>query len=96
MDNNKLEFVMQICGVDEVLANRLVLLAESRSEKQNITFEEAVFLITDTDIYKAKSNKERLLEVGYTEKHLQSILNKFPNMTEEVAFACEIKERTNI
>lgn len=96
MDNNKIKFVKQICGVNEVLANRLVLLAESRSEEHKITFKEAVFLITDTDIYIAKSNRERLIEAGYTEKHLQSILNKFPNMAEKVAFACEIKERTNL
>lgn len=46
MDNNKIDFVKQNCGVDEVLAKRLVLLAESRSEKHKITFKEGVFLIT--------------------------------------------------
>lgn len=95
MDNIKLEFIKKTCGVDGDLANRLLLVAESRSERLNLTFDEAVFLISDTDKYNAKSNRERLIEAGYTARHLQSIIDRSPNMSEELAFACEIKERTN-
>lgn len=35
MDNIKLEFIKKTCGVDGDLANRLLLVAEIRSERLN-------------------------------------------------------------
>lgn len=39
-----------------------------------------------------KTNKETLIEAGYTEKHLETIRNEIPDIPEEEAYLAEIEE----